>query len=200
MDSRCRNFGAEIQAALAGECDALSHRSLGAQWAKLRYMQACAFEGGGHLCCRSPSSLFLALPIFVSFLTFFHSSDPTRFVMARFSLLFSIVLSAVLVCGTACTPKASEEASPAEEAKTDVAASDADASDKGEGEQANEGDPVIQVNAPDSALLDGQGLRNPQEEPRGTDGSGAEDSGLKLQLGGGSGYGYQRNQPSLLNN
>jgi len=112
--------------------------------------------------------------------------------MPRLSLLLRVFLSASLLFSASCKPKASEEESSSEEANID--APDADVAADTDTDDASDDEPVIQLGAPDNALLGGQGLKNPQEDSKDT-----EDSGLKLQLGGGSGYGYQRNQPSLLN-
>lgn len=118
----------------------------------------------------------------------------------RFYLIAVMLFFAALVLGTGCKPK-----SESNESTEDLSASSASEEDTRDGDvpedehaAAQVGDdqaePVIELNAPDNALLGGQGLRNPQEDPQDE-----ADSGLKLQLGGGSGYGYQRNRPSLLN-
>jgi len=117
----------------------------------------------------------------------------------RFSLIAVMLFSAALVLSTACKPKSASDEStedlsnaPASEENTENSAEDPNAA--AEDDDAEDVDPVIELSAPDNALLGGQGLRNPQEKTQDD-----ADSGLKLQLGGGSGYGYQRSRPSLLN-
>lgn len=151
--------------------------SLDARCKKLRYTRTIPVES----CCLS---------------AYFGPEFP---MIRRFFLIAVMLFSAALVLGTACKPKpASDESTedlsnvPASEENTENSAEDAHAA--AEDGDAEDVDPVIELSAPDNALLGGQGLRNPQEKTQDD-----ADSGLKLQLGGGSGYGYQRSRPSLLN-
>lgn len=127
--------------------------------------------------------------------------------MYRLSFATILLLAASLVLATSCKPKdtadtaldeavqhegaadASED-SAAEADDSDLADSDAVDSDLADGDE-----PEVRLNAPEGGLLGDQGLKNPQEAD-----DSANEGGLKLQLGGGSGYGYQRSQPSLLDN
>lgn len=118
--------------------------------------------------------------------------------MRRISIFAGVFLCASLLMSTGCKPK-TDNASALEEETTDAAAVESDDSEDAQADQdaaENSDEPVIEIDAPKEGLLGGQGLRDPQE---GQDDSADDGGGLKLQLGGGSGYGYQGSQPSLLN-
>lgn len=118
--------------------------------------------------------------------------------MRRIFTFVALVLCVSLAWSTGCKSK-TDDASALEEETTDNAdasndeAEDAQVNDDAQA-QDDDDEPVIQIDAPKEGLLGGQGLRDPQDAQEDS----ADDGGLKLQLGGGSGYGYQRSQPSLL--
>lgn len=125
--------------------------------------------------------------------------------MRRFTFATLVLLLASLLLAVSCKSKdATEDSAPADtqqadtdQADTDQNSADADADAPADDDNSagNDKAPTVILNAPEEGLLEGQGIKTPAQQEDTTD-----DSGLKLQLGGGSGYGYQRNQPSLLDN
>lgn len=117
--------------------------------------------------------------------------------MYRLSFAAIMLLAASLMLTTSCKAKDTDETAIEEAVEQADADEASDAAEDGaaEDDAADGEEPEVRLNAPENGLLGDQGIKNPQD----TDNS-ADEGGLKLQLGGGSGYGYQRTQPSLLDN